>query len=493
MKNIYTLLLLCATMLLASCKDDETVVASAVNLDKTTLSLVAGTTGTLTATITPNDVEVKDLAWMSCNEAIATVDNKGVVSAVAVGKATVTVVTRSGGKSASCEVIVTAAPIPVAGVTLDKTALSLNVDDKATLVSTIAPVDATNTNVKWTTNDEKVATVSATGEVTALTPGTATITVTTEDGNKTATCVVTVADRPAYRFYGAKNNKMVYYDGKELKYVGDMKYPDEFIGSVVQNVDFYIVGGRLSNYVLMKNGEVISKDGKLPTVDIKYIKCIYATNDAFYACGTDDDDKAACWKNGTKLFSVNELEDFSNCCVLGNDLFASSRMFNASLGQYVSVYKNSEEIAKLYGLSVKKMVVYDGKVYLAANSNDKCYLYVYNGTTMVEVTSVEGTYINYFGIGGNGMFISVDSEDNVNLYKNIDWSTALPSLEIPAGVKAEVPYLKAIIGEGDDVYTYSECKSTTVKDKKEAYCWKNSLKPIRMPADSIDALIHITK
>lgn len=492
MKNIYTLLLLCATIFLASCQDDDTVIASAVSLDKTTLSLVAGTQGTLTATITPDDVEVKDLTWMSCNESIAKVDDKGVVTAIAVGKATVTVVTRSGGKSASCEVIVTAAPVAVTGVTLDKTVLSLNVDDKVTLVATIAPEDATNTNVKWTTSDDKIATISATGEITAIAAGAATITVTTEDGNKTATCVVTVADRPAYRFYGGKNNKMVYYDGKELKNVGDLNYLESFIGNVVQKGDFYILSSKHSNYTFIKNGEVTSKDGKLPIAGFEYINGICASDDAFYACGTDSEKKAACWKNGTKLFSVDGLSDFSTICILGNDLFAASGVLDASSGQYVYVYKNSEKIAKIVG-RLKQLAVYDGKVYLTAYTADKCYLYVYNGTTMVEAASTNGFYISYFSTGGNAMFTLISSKDNKNIYKNVDWSTALPSLELPAGVKDELPYLRVIIGEGDDVYTYSQCTNSADEDKYELYCWKNSLKPIRMPADSIDALIYIGK
>lgn len=108
MKKILSFVLLCATILLASCsKDDEqATMATSVSLDKTTLSLLKGATTTLTATIAPDDAG-KEVTWMSCNESVATVNGEGVVTAVAVGKATITVVTRNGGKSASCEVTVT--------------------------------------------------------------------------------------------------------------------------------------------------------------------------------------------------------------------------------------------------------------------------------------------------------------------------------------------------------------------------------------------------
>jgi hypothetical protein len=81
--------------------------------------------------------------------------------------------------------------VPVTGVTLDKTTLSLNVGDTETLTATVAPDNATNKEVTWATSDEEKVTVEN-GVVTALAEGTATITVTTADGNITDTCPVTI-------------------------------------------------------------------------------------------------------------------------------------------------------------------------------------------------------------------------------------------------------------------------------------------------------------
>ncbi|MBE6520955.1 MAG: hypothetical protein E7Z68_07615 [Thermoplasmata archaeon] len=80
----------------------------------------------------------------------------------------------------------------VTGVSLDKTSLNLEVGGTSTLVDTVSPSDATNKNVTWSTSNASVATVSS-GKVTAVSVGEATITVTTEDGKKTATCKVTVS------------------------------------------------------------------------------------------------------------------------------------------------------------------------------------------------------------------------------------------------------------------------------------------------------------
>ena len=82
-------------------------------------------------------------------------------------------------------------PVAVTGVTLDKTTADVTFGGTVKLTATIAPANATNTTVNWTTSDANVATVSK-GTVTGKAVGTATITATTADGNFTATCVVTV-------------------------------------------------------------------------------------------------------------------------------------------------------------------------------------------------------------------------------------------------------------------------------------------------------------
>ncbi len=86
--------------------------------------------------------------------------------------------------------------ISVTGVTLDRTTLTLTAGgDTGTLTATVAPANATNKNITWVSDDEAVATV-ADGIVTPLAAGTANIAVTTEDGEFTAICVVTVEAAP---------------------------------------------------------------------------------------------------------------------------------------------------------------------------------------------------------------------------------------------------------------------------------------------------------
>lgn len=83
-------------------------------------------------------------------------------------------------------------PIAVTGVTIAPKTASIDVDATTQLNSTVAPSTATNKSVAYASSDEAVATVSSDGTVTGVTEGEATITVTTQDGNKSDTATVTV-------------------------------------------------------------------------------------------------------------------------------------------------------------------------------------------------------------------------------------------------------------------------------------------------------------
>ena len=174
-----------------------TVKAKAVNvtevtLDKTELTLTEGETETLTATVKPDNADNKKVTWSSDRTEVATVDGAGKVTAVKPGEAVITVTTEDGGKTASCKVTVKAKVVGVTDVTLDKTELTLTEGETETLTATVRPDNADNRKVTWSSDKTEIATVDGAGKVTAVKAGEATVTVTTEDGGKTATCKVTV-------------------------------------------------------------------------------------------------------------------------------------------------------------------------------------------------------------------------------------------------------------------------------------------------------------
>ena len=171
-----------------------TVAVTGVSLDKTTLSMTVGEKVTLKATVAPSTASNKQVTWASDKESVATVSTSGEVEAKAAGTAVITVTTKDGGKTAKCTVTVKEATVSVTGVTLDKTTLDMQVGDKVILTATVKPDNATNKEVTWSSSATSIATVSSEGQVEAKAKGSATITVKTKDGGKTATCKVTVTE-----------------------------------------------------------------------------------------------------------------------------------------------------------------------------------------------------------------------------------------------------------------------------------------------------------
>ena len=147
----------------------------------------------LTATVNPENASNKNVTWSSSDPSVVSVVN-GYIVALKTGRATITVKTEDGGKTATCEVTVNTKTVPVTSVSLDKTSVELIEGDVITLTATINPSNASNKNVTWSSSNPSVATVSN-GKVTALKVGNATITVKTEDGDRIATCEVTVAEK----------------------------------------------------------------------------------------------------------------------------------------------------------------------------------------------------------------------------------------------------------------------------------------------------------
>ena len=164
----------------ASCA--VTVSTHAVTLSSSTLQLYTGGTATLTATITPS--VSGSVTWSSSNYSIVTVDSSGLVTALQMGSATITA-SYSDGSAASCVVTVSAHT-----VTLSSSTLQLYASATATLTATITPT--VSGSVSWGSSANYIATVNSNGLVTALQPGSATITATYSDGSASS-CTVTVS------------------------------------------------------------------------------------------------------------------------------------------------------------------------------------------------------------------------------------------------------------------------------------------------------------
>ena len=164
----------------------QTVAVESITLNVAELTLAPGASETLTATVAPEDATDKTVTWSTSDAEIATVAD-GKVTAVKEGGATITA--KAGEKEATCKVTVKATVIAVESVTLNKTELALAPGASETLTVTVAPENATDKTVTWSTSNAEIATV-ADGKVTAVKEGEATITA--KAGEKEATCKVTV-------------------------------------------------------------------------------------------------------------------------------------------------------------------------------------------------------------------------------------------------------------------------------------------------------------
>lgn len=178
---------------------DIAIPATNIELDAFSKTMTVGDKAKLTATVKPADTTDK-VVWTSSKPTVATVDENGNITALATGTTEITAT--AGSVSAVCKVTVEG--VKVSEIKLDKTSVSLKAGETAQLTAVVTPDNAADKTVTWTSSDEKIATV-ADGKITAVAPGTATITATA--GGKSATCTVTVA--------------------KESKNIKDIrKYPD---------------------------------------------------------------------------------------------------------------------------------------------------------------------------------------------------------------------------------------------------------------------------
>ena len=161
--------------------------ATDVTLNSTALSMITGAKHTLVINVTPNDF-TDEVVWKSSDTSIVTVDNMGIITANAVGTATVRVAV--GEKTASCTVTVVQ---PVTSISLNKSSLSLEAFEEYILTATVSPSDAADKSIVWASSDESVVSVTQGGKVCAVSKGSAVITATSKDGSgKYGSCNVTV-------------------------------------------------------------------------------------------------------------------------------------------------------------------------------------------------------------------------------------------------------------------------------------------------------------
>lgn len=175
-----------------------------VKLDKTGVVLENGRKTTLSATVMPREANNTKVIWETSDASIATVEGNpniittsadgvrysATVTAKRAGTATITVRTVDGNHIATSKI--TVPEVGVSAISLNKRETTIYVGNFETLKAIITPSNASNQKISWSSSNSDVAAVNENGQVQAIREGKATITVSTEDGSKKATCVVNV-------------------------------------------------------------------------------------------------------------------------------------------------------------------------------------------------------------------------------------------------------------------------------------------------------------
>ena len=190
----------------------KTISVTGVAIEPSTLEIKEGATFQLKATVSPADAS-QAVDWASPSPHIATVDQNGLLTAVAPG--TVRIVVRSKAftdKQGFCDVTVTQ-DNTLTGISLDADEITIAAGDSRNLTVIFYPEYASNKNVTWKSSDASVVTVSD-GKVFGLKEGTATVTATSEEGSFTAECVVIVGKAEGPLIYSIGSDRSVYVNGE---------------------------------------------------------------------------------------------------------------------------------------------------------------------------------------------------------------------------------------------------------------------------------------
>ena len=178
-----------------------------MTLAETDVTVNMGSYKTLKATISPSNADNKKVTWISSNESVATVNSAGKIVPIAPGVCTITAISQDNPSvTATCVATILQ---PVTKVSLSDSAVSFDVGSYTQLYWTTEPYNASNTDVTFSSSDERIATVDQNGRVFGVKRGTATITVTAADGSRKRDTIKVHVLQPVLGVHMAETNMRV--------------------------------------------------------------------------------------------------------------------------------------------------------------------------------------------------------------------------------------------------------------------------------------------
>lgn len=233
----------------ATCSVNVIIPVASIILSKESLSLQIGESSTISAIILPTNATNQELQWFSSNPNIASIDNNGKISAISPGECIIIATSTDGSNITSkCNVLVDNIVL-VSDIKISETEMILDEGQSSKLTATISPNTASNKTLLWSSSNEDIATVTQEGNVTAVSIGTAIISVKTTDGsNISASCIVDVV-KSTSSICDVSNNDIRIYASNKTIHINNVP--------INQFVDIFYIDGT-NVYRKLSSGNLIS-------------------------------------------------------------------------------------------------------------------------------------------------------------------------------------------------------------------------------------------
>ena len=477
----------------ASCKVTVTpkvIPAEKINLEKSELSLEEGSEVTIAYTLTPENATDTSVTWSSSDSTVVAVDENGKLTAVMEGEAIVTAATADGSKTATCKVMVTPKVILVEKINLGKAELSLEEGSEENITYTITPENATDTSITWSSSDPNIVVIDENGRLIAVKEGVATITATTADGSKTATCKVTVTPKviPVEKIEFEKE-VVTLMEGREVNITYSLT-PNNATTSVTWS------SSNPSIVVVDENGKLTAvKEGNAT------ITATTANGNITTSCSVtvtpkeeviefaDAEVKALCIANlDTNHDGELSIREAADVTFLGY-IFRGEKIQSFNEFQYFTgltaiddAFRNCIHLTSITIPSSMKIIgsrSFEGCKNLTSitipNSVTKIGEYAFNGCTSLTSITIPNsvTKIGEYAFNGCEKLTSVTLQDGLTTIGTHTFSncTSLTSITIPSSVKAIGDYAfsctnisNVVIHDGVEIignYTFYDCDNLT--------------------------------
>lgn len=399
----------------------------------TTLYVADGkNTVKLTATAAPEGSSLKDLTWSSDKENVASVDSNGLVTAKAVGTATITAKAKDSvtDKELTQTIDIIVAPIQVEKIELSETSSTMTVKDTKTVTATVLPVTASQKALTWQSSDASIVSVAVDSTdsskviITANKVGTADITATAVDGsNVSAKYTVTVTEPAAYRI-NLTPNTITLGQGNVNYFTATILDKDgKNVSGSDKSITWSFTGDTSDGIGITSNGYNSTNNNYTATVLGKFNRNYVVT--------------ASCSIGGVVYSSSASVTvSFTPAIVSGqnavyNGRDAMSFVVNDSAQNFNGhVYVDGRELSNVYYSTSN----YNGYLVVTLNQsflNFLCQYYNNNGYHTLSVDTKYGAAASYFRTWGTASsFNGVKTGDDANLGL---WAALLAVSAVGAG------------------------------------------------------------